>query len=752
MKHFYAAILLSVFLSPLISSAQLTNGGTNAYFGIDGDTRNNYVKYGTNSGIIASDDWFSASPFSYNIIDTSNASNLLSLLQGGANIGFNKRMSVPLFSKVNGRLWLDAAYGRDYISSNSLIDSTIFTIASKNGDDPSNWVGGSSNVPDKTDLLDVYAHMRRDGLNIHDSLWLFTGISTVGTSGSRYFDVELYKKDFSYNGLTGAFSTAGTEAGHTQWLFDAGGNVTQTGDMIIAVNFTPGMAPVVDLRIWVSQTTFATVTPAYFNFGANFDGATPAYGYASILSKSGGTDFGSGISNFSATPAQDTTYSTPWGTEQSTKIWGTQYLSLQLVEVGLNLTRIGLDPALYTANGLNPCVSMFSDIFFKSRSSNSFVSNMQDFVEPLTFLREPVMDYSLTPDTLRCNRATGDILITNNSTAGIYNWTTANGNITSANSDSSQVNLNKAGTYIVSASPALGCPATRADTVVIPLDTFPPVASVFAGIGSNFSYLQLYGGDVNASNYMTPFGGSQGLLWDWSGPNSFASNIQNPLTDTAWGPYQLIVTEKRNGCKDTAVMTLSYFQFATLFGTTLTLDGVIKTDRVELKWLDGNQPNTDFYEIEKATSSQAFISIGKYTNASEKNILSMSPFYFTDQHPETGSNFYRIKAVSKNGEFTYSNIFIANYNVEDQRKFYIATNSNGNPESLIGSLTKNFSSSQGTLIIYNQMGQIIKEKNVQLSAGINTIEIPRNSLPKFSVGIVTLYIGNQLAFSQKAIF
>ena len=508
----------------------------------------------------------------------------------------------------------------------------------------------------------------------------------------------------------------------------------------------------VDVRIWVSATTFATVTPAYFNFGPNFDGATPAYGYASILSKSGGTDFGSGISNFSATPANDTTYATPWGTEQSTKNWGTQYQSLQLGEIGLNLTRIGLDPALYTANGLNPCVSMFSDIFFKSRSSNSFVSNMQDFVEPLTFLREPVMDFSLTPDTLRCNRPTGDILITNNSTAGIYSWTTANGNITSANSDSSQVNLNKAGTYIVSASPALGCPATRVETVVIPLDTFPPVASVFAGIGSNFSYLQLYGGDVSASNYMTPFGGSKGLLWDWSGPNSFASNIQNPITDTAWGPYQLVVTEKRNGCVDTAVMTLNYFQFATLFGTTLTLDGVTKTDRVELKWLDGNQPNTDYYEIEKATSSQSFITIGKSINTSEKTILSMSPFYFTDQHPETGSNFYRIKAVSKNGEYTYSNIYLANYNVEDLRKFYIAVNSNGNPESLIGTLTKNAPTTQGTLVIYNQLGQIIKEKYVQLSSGTNTIEIPKNSLPRSSVGIVALYIGNQLAFSQKAIF
>ena len=77
-----------------------------------------------------------------------------------------------------------------------LIDSTVFTIAAKNGDNPTNWIGGKSNTPDKNDLLDVYAHMRRDGLNIHDSLWLFTGVSTVGTSGSRYFDVELYKNRF----------------------------------------------------------------------------------------------------------------------------------------------------------------------------------------------------------------------------------------------------------------------------------------------------------------------------------------------------------------------------------------------------------------------------------------------------------------------------------------------------------------------------------------------------------------------------
>ena len=45
-----------------------------------------------------------------------------------------------------------------------------------------------------------------------------------------------------YNQTTGVFTTAGPDAGHTQWLFDAGGNLILTGDMILAVDFTPGLA------------------------------------------------------------------------------------------------------------------------------------------------------------------------------------------------------------------------------------------------------------------------------------------------------------------------------------------------------------------------------------------------------------------------------------------------------------------------------------------------------------------------------
>jgi len=61
--------------------AQLNNGGFNALFGVDADTRTNYLKYGPLTGVIVSDDWFAPSGAGNNVIDTTNAATYLSLLQ-----------------------------------------------------------------------------------------------------------------------------------------------------------------------------------------------------------------------------------------------------------------------------------------------------------------------------------------------------------------------------------------------------------------------------------------------------------------------------------------------------------------------------------------------------------------------------------------------------------------------------------------------------------------------------------------------
>jgi hypothetical protein len=738
MKFTSTILSLTVSLLSQASYAQLSNGGLYANFGVDADTRSNYMKYGLVTGAVASDDWFS--PLSANsIIDTSNAAYYRSLLKAGTNVSFIQRMSVPLYTKLNGKLWLDAAYARDYTAASSTKDSTTFTSACKNGDNPSVWTGGVSSFPNKNDLIDVYAHMRRDGITIHDSLWLFTGVSTYGTTGSSYYDVELYKNSFTYNQLTGVFTTAGPDAGHTQWLFDAAGNLIQTGDMILAVSFTPGSAPVVDVRIWVSQATWSTVTPAYFNFNANFNGATasPAFGYASIVSKTGATAFGAGISNYSTTPGNDTTAAAPWGTN-STLGWNIQYQPQQFIEIGLNLTRIGVDPSLYTALGSSACQSLFSNIFFKSRASNSFTANMKDFVTPLVFLRPPVMDFSLQPDTLRCNRSVGTIQITNNSTAGYYTWQTGNGGISGANTDSSQININKPGTYIVSASPALGCPATRTDTVVIPIDTFPPEASVNITLPAGFSYLQLLGGDTAASDYLTPFGRSQGLSWNWSGPQGFTSTIQNPRTaDTAWGIYRLIVTEKRNGCTDTASASVSLYDFITLATDGLVLTGKYADHAITLHWNDLHQNLAESYTIEKIAAGNEFADIG-----------SVAGFSFTDDHPRDGSNTYRVRATGKDGRSYYSGVVTVAAATAGLSTVYLTGNTPGSATALV---VNSLSDCRGVIVLYSPLGQVLQKSSVQLYKGCNSIDLPSVNGQPISAAIVSLFIDGQIAYTQKMI-
>src|SRR5579859_6504475 len=136
MKKYVTLLCLVAGFSPLCTIGQLNNGGLYSLFGVDADTRANYLKYGIVTGSVASDDWFAPSGTGNNVIDTSNWATYLSQLQSGANIAFSKRMSQLLFAKVNGKLWLDAAYGRDFSAAASDKDSTVFTIAAKNGDNP----------------------------------------------------------------------------------------------------------------------------------------------------------------------------------------------------------------------------------------------------------------------------------------------------------------------------------------------------------------------------------------------------------------------------------------------------------------------------------------------------------------------------------------------------------------------------------------------------------------------------------------
>jgi hypothetical protein len=554
MKQFYSVGLFIIIC--INAHSQFSNGGVKSNFGIDADTRAGYTKYGVNSN--TGDDWFAGT--GQGVIDTFNASYYKAQLKNDKNISFAQKMSLPAFSLSGGNLWLDGGYLRDYFARKSE-DITSFGKAAKNGDNPNDWQGTAPDLPGEDDIIDAYFHLRRNGSSITDSLWLFVGMSTVATDGDRYVDMELYKNNLSFNPSTGKFSSAGLSLGHTEWLFDPLGNIIQTGDVIITATYPKGhIAPEIDVRIWVNRVTALRFQPALFDFG-KFDGSV--YGYVSIVPRKANTSFGAAIANISDANSKDTTLAAPWGTASKSGSWSANYESLQFLEIGLNLNSIGIDPVLYKLG--NPCSALFNCILFKARASHSFTANLHDFAGPIYF--NPVtsssltslLNFSVNTDTLTCTKPIATLAVSSSSKYGAYSWSTLNGNIVSSSSDGSSIQVKKSGLYTVTAQLATGCPVAGIATVFVPTDSLPPVATADIGLTPSGD-IQLLGGDPVASNFLTPFGKSKGLQWEWKGPNGFSSGEQNPLInmDWAWGAYYLTLKELRNGCTAGAAMDVSF--------------------------------------------------------------------------------------------------------------------------------------------------------------------------------------------------
>lgn len=456
-KIFY---ILFLFFNTNVYS-QIITPSIDANFGVDADLRANY--FNSSASLSGDDDWFSLSTSTgIGVIDTTGAAAINAQYAVDPNFrkqSFYRGMSVPPFSVVNGKLLLGAAFIRDYHDN----DSTAFT-GSKNGASPSTWSSPTSQpVPNKNDILDVMMHVRRNGPSMADSLWLFGGVSIYGTTGDRYFDFEMYQTDLSFDKSSGTFSGYGPDAGHTTWQFDASGNVTSPGDIILSADYGSSTLSGIEARIWIDKTSMST-TPTGFTWSGTFDGASNGakYGYAGIIPKTSG-NFYSGLENSANTWAG--TFSLINGDNTV----ATNYTPKQFMEFSVNLTKLGLDPN--TMVGKSSCDMPFRRFMVKSRSSTSFTSQLKDFVAPVDFFKSVAGD-ATSGGSLYCG-FTGPVtlFVSGAVSSSIYTWTTSNGHIVT-NPVNDSITVDSAGTYIVSQQLQSICPVFATDTVVVaPFDS-----------------------------------------------------------------------------------------------------------------------------------------------------------------------------------------------------------------------------------------------------------------------------------------
>ncbi len=497
-----------LFLSSQVSAQTLQGECIQAGFGIDGYVYANGTEYegaGTPINGNNADDWFYDHTIyagtGRNVIDTTGASVLRTLLMSGENAYFAKKMSVPPNSIINGRRWQDATYIKDYFGGSGAIDSTSYTSASKNGEPLEDWATGLHNVVPKNDLIDCFAHLRRDGTEAENPLWIYLGFSRIATSGSSYFDAELFANEVSYDPATG-FTPVGTDEGHTAWQFDADGKIIKIGDMIVTVTLNTNNVPDFELRIWVRRFDFNNANPTTFTFGNGFDGASNGsqYGYADILPPLG-NEFGCGVTN------QKNWSGPPWGTLDDHGDHIFSYSPGQFVEIGLNLYDFGIDPQLIT--GFDACDLPFSNLIFKARASASFTAQLKDFSGPFYFVALDKLESSAVGDSLTCLNPVIPLSVDSVYTDAFYEWSTIDGNILT---DMGSINdtiiyVDQPGTYILASAFMNDCELSY-DTIVIIDYTQDPNAD----IGSDPIY--------DCNNVIADlYALESGHTYNWTGPN-----------------------------------------------------------------------------------------------------------------------------------------------------------------------------------------------------------------------------------------
>lgn len=744
MKKFYITrvpvALLILMITSIQLPAQIIPGGAPARFGIDADVKSNQHTFGTSMpAATGSDDWFTnTGGTGVGVIDTTGATAIKTALQGGANFLFERPMAFPKFTAQNGIVLLDARYAHDNVG----IDSTTFTQG-KNADDPTTW-GTSPNgsaILDKSDIIDTYIHLRRNGTIISgpnpSPLILIMGGSVYSSTGNHYMDFELFKSRMQYDKTTGRFSNTGPSStgGHTRWEFRADGSVSEIGDMQVSFSFSNANVSSLNIYIWTSLADYNSVIPKKFDFVANgfYPGTIAGYGYAEISAKLPAALPVWGIVNstgVSEAPFWGTNSKSGGGANGYTSNYGTG----EFAEVAIDFTALGIDPAFNPYN--NPCNPPFSRMMAKTRSSASFSAALKDFTGPYEFVDDPMVSPALIPPTwLTCYVPTVNINpVTVYPSPAVYEWSTADGNI-ATRTDSTAITVDKKGTYILKTRSYKGC-SSLSDSVFVDADLAKPTVSAGGPYYiTNKNPNALLKGNSTSNNSST-FGPSQGLLWQWKGTNVLVSGSQT-LNASDTGIYMLSVTEVRNGCMAEAPATVMMLNTLPVklsnFTATLT-----NTNNTDIKWSVNGENASESYSLERSTDG---INFKVVYNTQAISISNVSTYSFRDDITGLGSNmvYYRMKIYSHSVLYAESNII--RLNIKDfssqPHNYIISVAQNANDKSAIVNYYAAANSIM-SLMICDVSGKIIYQTQKQVTAGINNIELPSESLSTKGMKVIQL--------------
>lgn len=149
---------------------------------------------------------------------------------------------------------------------------------------------------------------------------------------------------------------------------------------------------------------------------------------------------------------------------------------------------------------------------------------------------------------------------------------------------------------------------------------------------------------------------------------------------------------------------------------------------VILQWGTGSEQNNHGFVIERSMDGRQWAEIGFVPSAAESGFSTSALYYsFIDQHPHKGTNYYRLKQVSFNGQEKYSEV----------RWVVLKDNSNikAVPNPTTGKLTiQGLKPGNNNIVLVNAIGQVLLVQNVYNQTDFEV------DLSRFATGIYYISI------------
>lgn len=160
--------------------------------------------------------------------------------------------------------------------------------------------------------------------------------------------------------------------------------------------------------------------------------------------------------------------------------------------------------------------------------------------------------------------------------------------------------------------------------------------------------------------------------------------------------------------------------------TMLHFSALLKKNKtVDLNWETSSEINVSHFEVEKGRGNAQFNKVGEVKAAGNSAV--QQTYTLNDAHPYNGVNYYRLKTIDLDGQFTYSNVI--SVLVSNDNSAVVAIYPNPAKELLHVDLNA-ADVDNSSLLITDMLGKTLLNMPLNLQKGLNSLTVPLSNLAK----------------------